>query len=96
MVIIGLIFIWIVGREAKSGFTPNDEHSDKIKGKAAIKTYYVGVALIIAELLWLQVGYEFLSLPRPDAEYLLIAAMMALGRYFGAFSFYYSREGKVQ
>jgi uncharacterized membrane protein len=96
IVIIGIIVIWIIGREVKSGFPLNDERSDKIKGKAALKAYYVGIVFLAAEGLWLTLGKEFLNLPQPEAGWMLIAAMLALGLSFGAFSLYYSREDETQ
>jgi len=96
VVIIGIIIIWIIGREVKSGFPLNDERSDKIKGKAALKAYYVGIVFLAAEGLWLTLGKEFLNLPQSDAGYMLDAAMLVLGLSFGAFSWYYSREDDAE
>ena len=90
---LGIVIIWRTRREMKSGYPIDDERTSRINGKAALRAYYVGYFFMVAELLWIIAGREFLGLPEMESGWLILAAMMAMGLSFGAFRWYYGREG---
>ena len=65
-VIIG-ITIWKTHRERKLGFPRSDERTQRITGKAAFYSLYIGLFFMVAVLLTLLVGKEFFGFPDLDA-----------------------------
>jgi len=93
LVVIGVLFIWTIRRETRSGYPLQDERTSMINGKAALRAYYIGYFFMVAELLWIIFGREFLGLPEPHTGYMLLAAMMVLSGSFGILRWYYGKKG---
>jgi len=93
VLVLGVLFVWMLSRERKSGYPRQDERTSRINGKAALGTYYIGIFFMVAELLWLIFAREFLGQPEPEAGYMLVATMLVLGGSFGGLRWYYGRKG---
>jgi len=95
VLLVGVLFVWRVQKEKKSGYPLNDERTTKIKGKAAIGTYYINLAFMISLALFIIFGTEFLALPELEAGWAIIAIMLVSGISYGLLSWYYSRKGDL-
>jgi hypothetical protein len=92
IIILAVLVVYRVYRELKTGFPLNDEMTERIKGKAAMGTYYITLFFIVGELLFLIFMDEALPwLPDLEVGYLLIAVMLVQGFSFGLLSWYYAR-----
>jgi len=92
-VIIGTITIWKTHRERKSGFPRSDERTQRITGKAAFYSLYIGLYVMIAVLLTLLVGKEFFGFPDLDAMPALNASILVFSVSFLALRWYFNRKG---
>jgi len=97
VLLVGVLVLWKIHRDKKSGYPVNDERTIKISGKAAIGTYYISLAFMISLLLFIIFGTEFLGqlLPELDAGWAIIAIMLVNGISYGLLSWYYSRKGDL-
>jgi uncharacterized membrane protein len=96
VILIGVVFVWRIRREMRSGYPMQDERTSMISGKAALRALWIGYAFMVAELLWLIFGYEFFGQPEPDAGWMLLAAMIVLSGSLGVLSVYYGRKGDLR
>jgi len=97
VLLIGVLVLWKVHRDKKSGYPVNDERTIKISGKAAIGTYYISLAFMISLLLFIIFGTEFLGqlLPELEARWAIISIMLVNGISYALLSWYYSRKGDL-
>jgi len=92
-VIIGIVTIWKTRRERKLGFPRSDERTQRITGKAAFYSLYIGLYFMIAVLLTLLVGKEFFGFPDLDAMPALNASILVFSVSFLVLRWYFSRKG---
>src|SRR3989304_10560161 len=90
-VIIGIMVLWRVFKEKKSGFPMADERTQKITGKAAYYALFLGQYFIIAPLFTLIIGREFFGMPEPGAGYPLIASLLVSSLSFLLLRWHLSR-----
>ncbi|HDQ06729.1 MAG TPA: DUF2178 domain-containing protein [Candidatus Bathyarchaeota archaeon] len=95
VLLFGVLFLWKMHKEKKSGYPFNDERTTKIKGKAAIGTYYINLAFMISLALFIIFGTEFLALPELEAGWAIISIMLVSGISYGLLTLYYSRKGDL-
>jgi uncharacterized membrane protein len=95
VLLIGVLVLWKIHKDRKSGYPTNDERTTKISGKAAIGTYYISLAFMISLALFIIFGTEFLNLPELEAGWAIIAIMLVNGISYGLLSWYYSRKGDL-
>jgi len=92
-VIIGIVTIWRVRRERKSGFPRSDERTSRITGKAAFYSLYIGLYFMIAVLIVLLVGKEFFGFPDLDAMPALNSSILVFSVSFLVLQWYFNRKG---
>jgi len=92
-VIIGIVTIWRVRRERKSGFPRSDERTSRITGKAAFYSLYIGLYFMIAVLIVLLVGKEFFGFPDLDAMPALNSSILVFSVSFLVLRWYFNRKG---
>jgi uncharacterized membrane protein len=92
-VIIGVLAVWRAHQERKSGFPLSDERTSRITGKAAYSSLYIGLYFMIAILIILLVGKEFLEFPDLDAMPALNASILVFSISFLALRWYFNRKG---
>jgi len=92
VVLVGLMVLWKIHKDKKSGYPIQDERTMKINGKAAIGTYYISLAFMISLNLFIIFGKEFFDLPDLEAGWAVIAIMLVSGFSYGLLSWYYSKK----
>ena len=95
VLLVGVLVLWKIHKDKKSGYPTQDERTQKISGKAAMGTYYITLAFMISLNLFIIFGTEFLNLPELDAGWAIIATMLVMGISNGLLSWYYSRKGDL-
>ena len=93
IVLIGIVFVWKLLKDRKSGFPSSDERTRRITGKAATYALTTGSYFSIALLFVLILGEELYGLQNIDAGYLLIAALLVYNVSFLIFRWVFGRKG---
>jgi len=93
--IIGIVTIWRTRRERKSGFPRTDERTQRINGKAAFYSMYIGLYFMIAVLITLLVGGEFFGFPDLDAMPALNASILVFSVSFLVLQWYFNKKGDL-
>jgi uncharacterized membrane protein len=94
VLLVGVLVLWKLNKEKKSGYPIKDERTIKISGKAAIGTYWISLAFMILLALFIIFGTEFLALPELEAGW-AIAIMLVSGISNALLSWYYSKKGDL-
>ena len=92
VIVVGVFVLWKSHRDRKSGYPTNDERTNKIRGQAAIGTYWINLVFMVSLALFIIFGTEFLDLPDLDAGWAIIAIMLVSGISNALLSWYYSRK----
>ena len=92
IVLLGILLVWKIHKDRKSGFPMRDERTSKITGRAATYALYIGSYFIIAFLFILILGKEFYGLPEIDAGYPLIASLLVFNLTFLGLRWYFNRK----
>ncbi len=96
IVILGVIFIWRMLREIRSGFPLKDERTQVVTGRAATYTFYIGsyfmISLMLANILSREFRGEYLL----DGWYAMVLSLLVQGLAFGGLRFYLNRKGDFQ
>jgi hypothetical protein len=95
VLLVGVLVLWKIHKDKKSGYPTQDERTLKISGKAAIGTYYINLAFMVSLSLFIVFGTEFLDLPELEAGWAVIAIMLVNGLSYGLLGWYYSRKGDL-
>jgi len=93
IVLIGIIFVWQLRKDRKSGFPSSDERTQRIRGKAATYALIIGSYFSIALLFMLIIGEELYNIQNIDAGYLLIAALLVYNVSFLILNWVLGRKG---
>jgi cytochrome b561 len=95
-VLIGILAIWRILEDRKSGFPAQDERTKKVRGKAAYYAFFIGsyfiVALMVANLL----NLEFVGSPLLDAGYALVIPLLVQTLTFLGLRWHFDRKGEVE
>jgi hypothetical protein len=95
IILIGILVLWKVLKEKKSGFPRADERTQKINGKAAYYAMFMCQYFIIAHLLVLIIGREFFGIPEIEAGYPMIASLLVSSVSFLVLRWYLGRKGEL-
>jgi hypothetical protein len=95
IILIGIAVLWKTLKEKKSGFPMADERTQKINGKAAYYAMFMGQYFIIAILMVMLVGREFLGMPEIEAGYPLIASLLVSSLSYLALRWHFGRKGEL-
>ncbi len=95
IILVGIAALWKTLKEKKSGFPIADERTQKINGKAAYYALFMGQYFIIANLMVLLVGREFLGMPEIDAGYPLVASLLVSSLSYLALRWHLGRKGDL-
>lgn len=95
LVLLGILLVWKIYKDRKSGFPTRDERTAKIAGRAATYALYIGSYFILALLFILIIGKEFYGLPEIDAGYPLIASLLVFNVTFLVLRWYLSQKGDL-
>ncbi len=94
ILLLGILLVWKMHKDRKSGFPMRDERTTKISGRAATYALYIGSYFIIAFLFILIIGKEFYGLPEVEAGYPLIAALLVYNVSFLVLRWHFGRKGE--
>jgi hypothetical protein len=94
IVLIGVLLVWRIVKDRRSGYPSQDERTRKITGRAATYALYVGSYFMIALLFTFIIGKEFYSLPDIDAGYPLVASLLVYNVSFLVLRWYFGRRGE--
>ena len=94
IILIGVLALWKTLKEKKSGFPIADERTQRINGKAAYFALFMGQYFIIAILMVMLVGREFLGMPEIEAGYPLIASLLVSSLSYLVLRWYLGRKGE--
>lgn len=94
VVLIGTIAVWRIVKDRRSGFPSKDERTQRITGKAATYSLYIGLYFMIA-LSWIYiVGTELLGYYLFDAGYALIASLLVETISLLVLRWHFGRKGE--
>jgi hypothetical protein len=93
IVLIGILAVWRMRKDRKSGFPSGDERTQRITGKAAAYALYIGSYFTIALMFMLIFGRELYNLQNVDAGYLLIATLLVSNVSFLVLRWVFGRKG---
>lgn len=95
VVLVGIVVVWKIVKDRRSGFPVADERTLKVNGKAAYYALLIGVYFMLA-LLWIHfLGKNFLGLPGLEAGYALIASSLVFSLGFLGLRWYFNRKGDL-
>ena len=92
IVLLGILLVWKIYKDRKSGFPMRDERTSKITGRAATYALNIGSYFILAFLFILIIGKEFYGLPEIDAGYPLVAALLVFNLTYLGLRWYFNRK----
>jgi len=95
VLLVGVLVLWIIRKEKKSGYPIKDERTMKISGRAAVGTYYISLVFMISLSLFMIFETKFLDLPELETGWAIIAIMLVMGISNALLSWYYSRKGDL-
>jgi hypothetical protein len=93
IVVIGVLIVWRILKDRKSGFPLADERTQRITGKAAIGALLIGSYFTLALMFMLIFGRELYNLQNVDAGYLLIATLLVSNVSFIILRWVFGRKG---
>lgn len=94
VVLIGIIAMWIIVKDRRSGFPSKDERTQRINGKAAIYSLYIGIYFMLA-LSWVYiVGGALLGYFLFDAGHALISSILVQSISMLVLRWHFGRKGE--
>ena len=93
IVLVGILLVWKILKDRKSGFPSADERTQRITGKAALAALLIGNYFTLALMFMLIFGRELYDLQNVDAGYLLISTLLVSSISFIVLSWVFSRKG---
>lgn len=94
IILIGILVVWKTLKDKKSGEPIADERTKKLNWKAAYYAMFMCQYFILAYLWVTLVGREFFGMPEIEADYPLIAALLASALSFLVLRRYLGRKGE--
>jgi uncharacterized membrane protein len=93
IVLIGILVVWRIVKDRRSGFPRGDERTQRITGKASTYALLIGLYSTIA-LLFVNLANEiFYDSPAFEVGYALIASLLAYSLSFLGLRLYFERKG---
>ncbi len=93
IVLVGIILVWRIHKDRKSGFPSGDERTKRIMGKAATFALYINWYLTLAIMFMLIFGRELYNLQNVDAGYLLMTTLLVSAISFLILCWVFGRKG---
>ena len=93
-VLIGILVIWRMLEDKKSGFPAQDERTKKITGKAATYSFLIGLYFTMALAAANLINREFVGSPLLDTGYALGISALVQSLTFLGLRLYFNRKGE--
>lgn len=91
IVVIGIVAVWIILKEKRSGFALSDERSQQLNWKAAYYAWFISQYFILAFLFFNLFGREFFGIGEIEAGYPMVAALLVSSFSFAILRWYVDR-----
>jgi len=93
IVLLGVLLAWRIIKDRRSGYPRQDERTQRITGRAATYSLYIGLYFMLA-LLWAYImGRELLGYYLFDAGYALVATVLVQSVAMLVLRWYFERKG---
>jgi len=93
IIILGVLIVWRILKDRRSGFPRADERTQRVTGKAATYALYIGMYSTIA-LVFVNLMYEiFYDSPAFEVGYALLASLFVYSLSFIGLRLYFDRKG---
>ena len=93
IVVIGVVVVWRILEDRKSGFPAQDERTKKITRKAAMYAFSIGNYFMIVLMMANIINRGFLGFFLLDAGYALVFSTLVQSLTFLALRWYFNRKG---
>ncbi len=93
IVLIGVLLVWRIVKDRRSGYPSGDERTQKITGKAAIYAIDIGLYFMIALLAVFIIGRELLGYYLFNAGDALVASVLVQSVTWLVLRWYLGRKG---
>jgi dolichyl-phosphate-mannose--protein O-mannosyl transferase len=93
IVLIGILFVWRIIKDRRSGYPSGDERTQRITGKAAIYAIDIGLYFMIALLAVFIIGRELLGYYLFNAGDALVASVLVQSVTMLVLRWYLDRKG---
>lgn len=93
IVLIGVLLVWRMVKDRRSGYPSQDERTRRITGKAATYSLYIGLYFMITLLLILITGRELLGYYLFNAGDALVASVLVQSVTWLVLRWYFERKG---
>ena len=94
MFLIGVLLVWRIRKDRRSGYPSGDERTQMISGKAAAYSLPIGLYFMIAFLLVFIVSRELLGYYLFNAGDALVASMLVQSVTWAVLRWYLGRKGE--
>jgi uncharacterized Tic20 family protein len=94
IVLIGVLLVWRIRKDRRSGYPLQDERTQRITGKAATYSLYIGLYFMIALMLVFIVGRELLGYYLFNAGDALVASVLVQSVTLLLLRWYLGRKGE--
>jgi hypothetical protein len=95
IVIIGILVIWKLLKEKRSGFPLRDERTQKITGTAATYAFYLGSYFMLALMGINLLNKEFTGAPLFESGYGLLISVLVQSLTFIVVQAYFNRKSEI-
>jgi hypothetical protein len=95
IILIGILLIWKMLKEKKSGFPLADERTKKLDWKAAYYAMFISQYFILAYIWITFLGREFFGMPEIEAGYPMIATLLVSALSFIVLRWHFGRKGEL-
>ena len=94
IVLIGVLLVWRIIKDRRSGYPSQDERTRRITGKAATYSLYIGLYFMLALAFVFIVGRELLGYYLFNAGDALVASVLVQSVTWLVFRWYFERKGE--
>jgi len=95
IVLIGVVVIWRIPKDRRSGFPAQDERTQKVTGIAATYAFYIGSYFMIELMPTNILSREFLGVPLLEEGYPLVISIVVQSLTFLGIRLYLNRKGDM-
>jgi len=96
VIIIGVVVIWRIAKELRSGFPLKDERTQRVTGRAAVYAFYLGTYFMLAMMFGNILSRELRGVYLLDGWYALNFAVIVQALLFEGFRLYFGRKEDFQ
>lgn len=96
IILIGVLVVWRILKDRRSGFPAQDERTQKVTGKAATYAFYIGSYFMLGLMAANFLNWELRGAPLLDAGYALLISILVNSLTYIGLRWYFNRKGDFQ